>query len=52
MTDDAEDLREQAASCRRLARTASTRKGADALTGAADEFDRDARTIDPTSEKR
>ena len=48
----ADDLREQAASCRRLARKARTRKGADALSGAADQFDRDARSIDPTSEKR
>lgn len=47
-----DDLREQAASCRRLARNAKTRKGADALAGAADQFDRDARTIDPTGEKR
>jgi len=48
----ADNLREQAASCRRLARKAHTKKGADALGGAADQFDRDARTIDPTSEKR
>jgi len=50
--DTAEDLREQAASCRRLARKARTRKGADALSGAAEQFDRDARDIDPTSERR
>ena len=49
---DADDLREQAASCRRLARRARTRKGADALSGAAEQFDRDARTIDPMSEPR
>ena len=48
----ADDLREQAASCRRLARKAKTSKGADALPGAADQFDRDARMIDPASEKR
>ena len=48
----AEDLREQAASCRRLARKARTPKGATALTGAAEQFDRDARDIDPTSERR
>jgi hypothetical protein len=48
----ADGLREQAASCRRLARNARTRKGAAALSGAADQFDRDARSIDPTSEKR
>jgi hypothetical protein len=48
----AEELREQAASCRRLAHKARTRKGADALSGAAEQFDRDARDIDPTSERR
>jgi len=45
-------LRDQAASCRCLARKARTRKGAEALSGVAEQFDRDARSIDPTSEKR
>lgn len=48
----AEDLREQAASCRRLAKRARTSSGATALTGVADQFDDDARRIDPASERR
>ena len=51
-TETAEELREQAASCRRLARRARTRGGSAALTTAADQFDQDARRIDPTSELR
>jgi hypothetical protein len=50
--DAADDLREQAASCRRLARKARTTKGERALGVAADTFDDDARRIDPMSFRR
>ena len=45
----AEDLREQAASCRRLARRARTNAGTRALTTLAEHLDTDARRIDPNS---
>jgi len=45
-------LREQAASCRRLARRARTPSGATALTTVAEQFDDDARRIDPLSRRR
>jgi len=48
----ADDLREQAASCRKLARRARTDGGSSALNGAAEQFDDDARRIDPLSERR
>lgn len=48
----ADELREQAASCRRLAKRARTTGGLSALTAVADQFDDDARRIDPTSSKR
>ena len=48
----AEELREQAASCRRLAKRARTTSGLSALTAVADQFDDDARRIDPTSYQR
>jgi hypothetical protein len=48
----AEELREQAASCRKLAGRASTPKGASALVAVANHFDADARRIDPRSERR
>ena len=48
----ADDLREQAASCRRLAGRATTSKGTMALIAAADQFDADARRVDPGSERR
>ena len=48
----AEELREQAASCRRLAKRARTTSGLSALTAVADQFDDDARRIDPTSYRR
>ena len=48
----AEELREQAASCRRLAKRARTTGGLSALTAVADQFDDDARRIDPRSYKR
>jgi hypothetical protein len=47
----AEELREQAASCRRLARRARTNGGSSALTTVADQFDDDARRIDPSSQR-
>jgi hypothetical protein len=48
----ADGLREQAASCRRLAKRARTKSGSTALNGAAEQFDIDARRIDPRSERR
>ena len=48
----ADSLREQAASCRRLAARASTPRGSSALVAVADYFDADARRIDPLSERR
>jgi hypothetical protein len=48
----AEELREQAASCLRLAKRARTTCGLSALTAVAEQFDDDARRIDPTSYRR
>jgi len=48
----AEGLREQAASCRRLAFRARTNSGATALNTVAEQFDDDARRIAPLSERR
>lgn len=48
----ADELREQAASCRRLAHRARTDNGATALKTVAQQFDDDARRIDPLSERR
>lgn len=48
----AEQLREQAASCRSLAKRARTTSGLSALTAVAEQFDDDARRIDPTSYRR
>jgi len=48
----AEELREQAASCRRLARRARTSGGSTALSSVAEQFDDDARRIDPSSLRR
>ena len=48
----AEELREQAASCRKLARRASTPTGSHALNEVAEYYDADARRIDPRSERR
>jgi hypothetical protein len=48
----ADELREQAATCRQLARRASTPRGASALVEVANHFDADARRIDPRSERR
>ena len=50
--DTAEGLREQAASCRRLARRARTPSGTTALNSVAEQFDIDARRIDPLSFRR
>jgi hypothetical protein len=47
----ADELREEAASCRRLARRARTSGGSSALTTVAEQFDDDARRIDPLSQK-
>ena len=47
----ADELREQPASCRRLAKRARTKGGLSALSAVADQFDDDARRIDPTSSK-
>jgi hypothetical protein len=52
INEAADELREQAASCRRLAGRAVTPKGASALVAAAAYFDADARHIDPRSERR
>ena len=48
----ADELREQAASCRSLARRARTNGGSIALARVADQFDDDARRMDPSSLKR
>jgi hypothetical protein len=48
----ADELREQAASCRRLATRAATVVGSRALVAVASCFDADARRIDPTSDRR
>lgn len=50
--DAADQLREQAASCRRLAKKALTKRGSVSLATVADQFDTDARRIDPLSERR
>ena len=51
-TGAADGLREQAASCRLLARRARTASGSTALNRLAEQFDTDARRIDPCSERR
>jgi hypothetical protein len=48
----ADELREQAQSCRRLARRARTSGGSIALTTLAEQFDDDARRMDPSSLRR
>lgn len=48
----ADELREQAACCRRLARRARTESGFFALKAVADFFDNDASRIDPLSQRR
>jgi len=48
----ADELREQATSCRKLARRARTAGGSTALKTAADQFDDDAWRTDPLNLKR
>jgi hypothetical protein len=48
----ADELREQAASCRRLAWRARTVQGVHALKAVAEKFDGDASRIDPRSIRR
>ena len=48
----AEELREQAAACRRLAGNARTRAGGKALDDLGDHFDESARKMDPSSQRR
>lgn len=48
----ANELREQAASCRKLALRARTASGSTALAAVAEQFDDDARRIDPTTFRR
>ncbi len=50
--DAADGMREQAASFRRLAKTARTDSGSAALNAIAEEFDTDARRMDPLSLRR
>jgi hypothetical protein len=45
-------LREQAASCRRLATAARTRSGMTSLQALGDHFDEQARKLDPSSQRR
>lgn len=53
LRDEAADaLRAQAACCRRLAKRARTPNGCTALTAVAEQFDQDARRINPLSERR
>ena len=48
----ADGLREQAASCRRLASSARTRSGTTSLQALGDHFDEQARKLDPSSQRR
>lgn len=50
--ESAEQLREQAAACRRLAVNARTRAGTRALDALGDHFDDRARRLDPLSQRR
>lgn len=50
--ESAEQLREQAAACRRLALKARTRAGNKALDALGDHFDDRARQLDPSSQRR
>lgn len=50
--ESAEQLREQAAACRRLALKARTRAGTKALDALGDHFDDRARQLDPSSQRR
>ncbi len=48
----AEGLREQAAACRRLAANARTRAGTTSLNELGEHFDRHARALYPSSQRR
>jgi hypothetical protein len=48
----ADELREQAAACRRLALRSRTRAGRNGLDALGDHFDEQARKLDPSSLKR
>ena len=50
--ETAEDLREQAAACRRLAAGARTRAGTSSLNELGEHFDKQARTLNPMSQRR
>jgi hypothetical protein len=50
--ENAEQLREQAAACRRLALQSRTRAGKSGLDALGDHFDDQARKIDPSSQRR
>ena len=50
--DTAQNLREQAASCRRLSAQSRTRAGARALVELGDHFDEQASKLDPSSQRR
>jgi len=50
--DSAEQLREQAAACRRLALRSSTRAGKQGLDELGDHFDTQAQGLDPLSRRR
>lgn len=50
--ESAEQLREQAAACRRLSVKARTRAGTKALGALGDHFDEQARKLDPSSQRR
>jgi hypothetical protein len=51
-TQSAEDLREQAAACRRLANQARTRAGKKGLDALGDHFDEQASKLDWSSQRR
>jgi hypothetical protein len=48
-SESADQLRDQAAACRRLAVNARTRAGSKALDALGDHFDERARKLDPSS---
>jgi hypothetical protein len=50
--DSAEQLREQAAACRRLALRSRTRAGKNGLDALGDHFDTQAQGLDPLSQRR
>jgi hypothetical protein len=51
-SESAEELREQAAACRRLATNARTTAGSKALDVLGDHFDERACKLDPSSQRR